>query len=154
MSGPPNSAQLRNIGITNSLFAFSTLVSLVSVVWCVCVWVSVCVLFVSVWVGGWVLLWGGCMYNETSLIRTPIVSEVSSFQRLQEWYLGWEKVSCLERCPQFRSVLIEWFHTTCMYIHTLCADYVHTCPYSTYSVSHLSLKTPTKSFLQLSRYRM
>ena len=22
-------------------------------------------------------------------------------------YLGWEKVSCLERCPQFRSVLIE-----------------------------------------------
>ena len=31
-----------------------------------------------------------------------------SFQRLkcmQEWYLGWEKVSCLERCPQFRSVL-------------------------------------------------
>ena len=28
---------------------------------------------------------------------------VSSFQRLQEWYLGWEKVSCLERCPQFRS---------------------------------------------------
>ena len=34
--------------------------------------------------------------------------EVSSVQRLkcmQEWYLGWEKVSCLERCPQFRSVL-------------------------------------------------
>ena len=30
---------------------------------------------------------------------------VPSFQRLkcmQEWYLGWEKVSCLERCPQFR----------------------------------------------------
>ena len=24
---------------------------------------------------------------------------------MQEWYLGWEKVSCLERCPQFRSVL-------------------------------------------------
>ena len=36
--------------------------------------------------------------------------EVSSVQRLkcvQEWYLGWEEVSCLERCPQFRSVLIE-----------------------------------------------
>ena len=35
-----------------------------------------------------------------------IVSEVSSFQRLkcmQEWYLGWENVSCLERCPQFRA---------------------------------------------------
>ena len=31
--------------------------------------------------------------------------EVSSFQRLkcmQEWYLGWEKVPCLERCPHFR----------------------------------------------------
>ena len=26
---------------------------------------------------------------------------------MQEWYLGWERVSCLERCPQFRSVLIE-----------------------------------------------
>ena len=26
---------------------------------------------------------------------------------MQEWHLGWEKVSCLERCPQFRSVLIE-----------------------------------------------
>ena len=26
---------------------------------------------------------------------------------MQEWYLEWEKVSCLERCPQFRSVLIE-----------------------------------------------
>ena len=34
-----------------------------------------------------------------------IVSDASSFQRLkcmQEWYLGWEKVSCLRRCPQFR----------------------------------------------------
>ena len=39
--------------------------------------------------------------------ESVIVSEVSSFQRLQEWYLGWEKVSCLERCPQFRGVLIE-----------------------------------------------
>ena len=38
-----------------------------------------------------------------------IASEVSSFQRLkcmQEWYFGWEMVSCLERCPQFKSVLI------------------------------------------------
>ena len=28
---------------------------------------------------------------------------------MQEWYivLGVEKVSCSERCPQFRSVLIE-----------------------------------------------
>ena len=28
---------------------------------------------------------------------------------MQEW-LGGEKVSCLERCPQFRGVLIERFH--------------------------------------------
>ena len=35
--------------------------------------------------------------------------EVSSFQVLKEWYLGWEKVSCLERCPQFWGVLIEEF---------------------------------------------
>ena len=32
--------------------------------------------------------------------------ESASFQRLKEWYLGWEKVSCLERCPQFKSVLL------------------------------------------------
>ena len=33
---------------------------------------------------------------------------------MQEWYFGWEKVSCLERCPHFRSVLIERerFHCT------------------------------------------
>ena len=36
-----------------------------------------------------------------------IVSEVSWLKYMQEWYLGWEKVSCLERCPQSRSVLIE-----------------------------------------------
>ena len=29
---------------------------------------------------------------------------------MQEWYLGREKVSCLERCPQFRCVLIESSH--------------------------------------------
>ena len=25
-------------------------------------------------------------------------------KRVQEWYLGWEKVSCLERCPQYSGV--------------------------------------------------
>ena len=34
---------------------------------------------------------------------------------MQEWYLGWEKVSCLERCPQFRSVLIERERFHCIY---------------------------------------
>ena len=51
------------------------------------------------------------MYPDTNgAEESVVVSEVSSFQRLkcvQEWYLGWVKVSCLERCPQFRSVLIE-----------------------------------------------
>ena len=36
--------------------------------------------------------------------RGVIVRAVSSFQRLKEWLLGWEKV---ERCPQFMSILIE-----------------------------------------------
>ena len=39
--------------------------------------------------------------------RVEAFSKVSSLQRLKEWYFGQEKVSCLERCPQFRSVLIE-----------------------------------------------
>ena len=49
------------------------------------------------------LIWTPMGQEKVSLL---VRSEVSSFQRLQEWYLGWEKVSCLERCPQFRSVLI------------------------------------------------
>ena len=50
--------------------------------------------------------------------KSVIVSEVSSFQRLkcmQERYLGWEKVPCLERCPQLRGVLIEGFH--CIHVY-------------------------------------
>ena len=31
---------------------------------------------------------------------------------MQKWYLGRQKVSLLERCPQFRGVLIERFHCT------------------------------------------
>ena len=42
---------------------------------------------------------------------------------MQEWYLGWEKVSCLERCPQFRSVLIDlsalFLCGTIMHRHTV-----------------------------------
>ena len=34
------------------------------------------------------------------------VSEVSLFQRLQGWYLGWEKVSCLERCKAYTQILV------------------------------------------------
>ena len=33
---------------------------------------------------------------------------------MQEWYLGWEMVSCLEMCLHFRGVLIEGFQ--CMYV--------------------------------------
>ena len=38
------------------------------------------------------------------LVRCP---HFRGLKCMQEWYLGWEKVSCLERCPQFRSVLRE-----------------------------------------------
>ena len=56
-----------------------------------------------------VIQWNLSNQDTNGAEESVIVSEVSSFQRLkcmQEWYLGWEKVSCLERCPQFRSVLI------------------------------------------------
>ena len=45
--------------------------------------------------------------------ESVLYREVSLFQGLkcmQEWYLGRQKVSLLERCPQFRGVLIEGFH--------------------------------------------
>ena len=44
---------------------------------------------------------------------------------MQEWYLGWEKVSCLERCPQFRSVLIE--REVPLYSHTHTHTHTHHC---------------------------
>ena len=46
------------------------------------------------------------------------------------YILGAGKVSCLERCPQFRSVLIEGFHCTCvvcMYIYYVCIVCVYMC---------------------------
>ena len=47
---------------------------------------------------------GSVLYREVSLFQ--------GLKCMQEWYLGWEKVSLLERCPQFRGVLIEGFHCT------------------------------------------
>ena len=47
--------------------------------------------------------------------ESVLIREVSLFQGLksaQTWYLGRKKVSCLERCPYFRGVLIEGFHCT------------------------------------------
>ena len=47
-----------------------------------------------------------------------LFGEVSSVQRLkcmQEWYLGWEKVSCLERCPQIKSVLCIFISEDLLY---------------------------------------
>ena len=49
-------------------------------------------------------------WNLSNSDTNGAVTEVSSFQRfkcMQELYLGWEKVSFLERCPYFRDVLIE-----------------------------------------------
>ena len=45
--------------------------------------------------------------------ESVLIREVSLFQGLkstQTWYLGRKKVSCLERCPYFRGVLIEGLH--------------------------------------------
>ena len=58
--------------------------------------------------------------------KDVLLSELSSIQGLkcmQEWYLGWEMVSCLE----FRGVLIERerFHT---YTHTELMVYICSCP--------------------------
>ena len=50
-------------------------------------------------------------------VESVLISEVSLFQGLkstQTWYLGRKKVSCLERCPYFRGVLIEGFHCICL----------------------------------------
>ena len=41
--------------------------------------------------------------------ESAIVREVSSFQRMQEWYLGWEKVSCLERCKAYTQNLVAQY---------------------------------------------
>ena len=56
--------------------------------------------------------------------ESVLISEVSLFQGLkspQTWYMGRKKVSCLERCPYFRGVLIEGFHCIVydMYISTI-----------------------------------
>ena len=54
------------------------------------------------------------LYSGAPLIRTQLgQKKVSLFQGLkstQTWNLGRKKVSCLERCPYFRGVLIEGFH--------------------------------------------
>ena len=74
-----------------------------------------------------------CMYVQWNLSNRDtngveegvIVSEVSSFQCMQEWYLGWEKVPYLERCPQFRSVLIERERGSTVYNYITVPTYVH-----------------------------
>ena len=55
---------------------------------------------------------------------------------MQEWYiLGVGKVSFLERCPQFRGVLIEGFHgIVCIYTNT---------ENETHSLSHLCVSIYT-----------
>ena len=73
---------------------------------------------------------------------------------MQEWYLGWEKVSCLERnthtmctvyetsllvrCPQFRGVLIEREVSSfqcCPYRGVHCIVIFVYCLYETLSLS-------------------
>ena len=57
--------------------------------------------------------------------ESVLIREVSLFQGLkstQTWYLGRKKVSCLERCPYFRGVLIDRGVPLYMY---LCIYIVH-----------------------------
>ena len=57
--------------------------------------------------------------------ESVLTREVSLFQGLkstQTWYLGRKKVSCLERCPYFRGVLIEGFHCIRESVDSLCRD--------------------------------
>ena len=54
--------------------------------------------------------------------ESVIVSDVSSFQRLKEWYLGWEKVVM---CPHFRGREVSSiqecpYRVVLLYVHTLC----------------------------------
>ena len=43
--------------------------------------------------------------------KVSCLERCPQFKCMQErLYLGWGKVSCLERCPQFRGVLSERFH--------------------------------------------
>ena len=65
--------------------------------------------------------------------ESVLTREVSLFQGLkstQIWYLGMKKVSCLERCPYFRGVLIEGLHCSLniMYIPVAtCTSIWYTC---------------------------
>ena len=64
------------------------------------------------------LQWNPSNADTNGAEESVLYREVSLFQGLkcmQEWYLGRQKVSRLERCPQFRGVLIERFH--CIYKH-------------------------------------
>ena len=59
------------------------------------------------------LQWNPSNADTNGAEESVLYREVSLFQGLkcmQEWYLGRQKVSLLERCPQFRGVLIEGFH--------------------------------------------
>ena len=53
--------------------------------------------------------------------ESVLFREVSLFQGLkstQTWYLGRKSVSCLERCPYFRGVLIERLHCIHMSLYS------------------------------------
>ena len=61
--------------------------------------------------------------------ESVLIREVSLFQRLkrtQTRYLGRKNVSCLERCPYFRGVLIEGFHCTSKGVYGKCTLYKYT----------------------------
>ena len=54
--------------------------------------------------------------------NSVVVSEVSSFQSMQEWYLGWEKVSSVQVCPHrergsiYHTDMDSMYICVCVYI--------------------------------------
>ena len=73
--------------------------------------------------------WNPSIYSPDTIgpEESVLIREVSLFQGLkstQTWYLGRKKVSCLRRCPYFRGVLIEGFHSTCARDHNF-ASFIH-----------------------------
>ena len=61
---------------------------------------------------------------------------------MQEWHLGWEKVSCLERCPQFHTCPIypDREVSLCVYIYL---SVIMTGELES-GVSHREVKVPTE----------
>ena len=80
-----------------------------------------CICMEAVW-------WNSSNLDTTGTEESVLVREVSIFQGLkctQAQNLGRENVSCLERCPKFRGVFLE-YTCTCVYMYMYsCTVYLY-----------------------------